>query len=114
MTDSKPLTEDDIYRASTQYKFWSFTADSLASLRASTNSLAAARVRDAMRRAKSSGGASGPADSVECLTVDEEQKLVGFYCEQAMKLADFCEFPTNIKVRLGSRRRRLPTLTLCL
>ena len=35
---------------------------------------------------------------VDCLTVEEEQKLVGFYCVKAMQFADFCEFPTNVKV----------------
>lgn len=37
---------------------------------------------------------------VECLTVEEELKLVNYYCEKAMDLADFCSFPTNVKVSL--------------
>lgn len=40
---------------------------------------------------------------VDCLTVEEEQKLVGYYCIQAIKLADFCDFPSNVKVTLCNR-----------
>lgn len=92
------LTEDDIYRKSTQYRLWSYTAESLAALRTETNSLAIARVKEAIRRANKNDDGSDPAELVDCLTVEEEQKLVGFYCVQAMDFADFCEFPTNIKV----------------
>ncbi|MCJ1304032.1 hypothetical protein MMC08_006844 [Hypocenomyce scalaris] len=110
------MAEDDIYRTSTQYRLWSFTAESLASLRSTTNSLAADRVRAAIKRlrqSQSSGTDAAPADEiagesgdarqvqehnqVDCLSVEEEKKLVGYYCSRAMELADFCDFPTNVK-----------------
>ncbi|KAL9129703.1 MAG: hypothetical protein Q9217_001906 [Psora testacea] len=98
------LSEDDIYRTSTQYRLWAFNPESLASSRSTTNSLAADRVRAAMRCVREqkvaddgSNTESGDAAMVDCLTVDEEQKLVGFYCIKAMQLADFCDFPTNVK-----------------
>jgi cyclin H len=99
------MTEDEIYRASTQYRLWSYTEASLASLRAATNSLAATRVKNAIDRLhadKEDGGEASQSESshreVDCLTVEEEQKLVNFYCIKAMDLSDFCEFPTNVKV----------------
>lgn len=102
------MTEDELYRTTTQYRLWSYTAETLASLRSKTNSLAASRVRDAIRRVRlekegSKGQGEGAQQTehdgeVDCLTVEEEQKLLGFYCGQAMDLADFCEFPTNVKV----------------
>lgn len=107
------LTEDDIYRASSQYRLWSFTPESLASLRATTNALAADAVRKAIRtlhhnraavRAEDEAGEDGETGNtnsvqeVNCLTVEEEQKLIGFYCVQAMHVADFCDYPTNVKV----------------
>lgn len=104
------MTEDDIYRTSTQYRLWSFTRESLASLRSTTNASAADGVRAAIRsqhvgqagsdpaREGSNDKPSDPAKEVDCLTVEEEQKLVGFYCVKAMQFADFCEFPTNVKV----------------
>lgn len=99
------MTEDDLYRTSTQYRLWSFTADTLVSLRTSTNAVAAERVRAAIQRAREaaaskngSEAARTPSGEIDCLTVEEEQKLVAFYCVQAMKLADFCSLPTNVKV----------------
>lgn len=108
------MTEDDIYRTSTQYRLWSFTPESLASLRATTNATAADGVRAAIRaldgakeegKVAENGGSDGipasqfgEAREVDCLTVEEEQKLVGFYCMKTIEFADFCEFPTNVKV----------------
>ena len=102
------MIEDEVYRSTTQYRLWSYTDQALASLRSTTNSRAAARVRDAIRRLRleresssKQHGQSGQidqSDDIDCLTVEEEQKLVGFYCVKAMDFADFCEFPTNVKV----------------
>ncbi len=108
------MTEDEIYRTSTQYRLWSFTPESLASLRSTTNATAADGVRAAIRaldavKADShlaeNGGKDGALASeggetreVDCLTVEEEQKLVGFYCMKTIEFAEFCEFPTNVKV----------------
>lgn len=108
------MTEDEIYRTSTQYRLWSFTPESLASLRSTTNATAADGVRAAIRaldaaKAESNLAENGENDiaaasergqtrEVDCLTVEEEQKLVGFYCMKTIEFADFCEFPTNVKV----------------
>lgn len=46
------MLEDDIYRTSSQYRLWSFTKDSLQSIRTNTNSLASERVRAAIHRAQ--------------------------------------------------------------
>lgn len=102
------LTEDDIYRTSTQYRLWSYTRESLASLRATTNAAAANAVRAAIKSAHNNTDAgdgqqirqASPPKEIQCLTVEEEQKLVGFYCVRAMDFANFCDFPTNVKVML--------------
>ena len=110
------MAEDDIYRTSTQYRIWSFTQESLASLRSSTNSSAAESVRAAVHKLHSIKSAGKDGDEaqdgqsvreVDRLTVEEEQKLVGFYCVRAMQFADFCEFPTNVKVHLVSHCSKL-------
>ena len=90
------MDEDDVYRTSTQFRYWSYTPESLEEVRARTNSAAAARVRDAIQRLRK--GPDGNDEAVDCLTVEEEQKLVSFYCMQAMEFADFCGFPTIVKV----------------
>ncbi|KAM0804808.1 cyclin-like protein [Usnea florida] len=100
------MSEDDIYRTSTQYRLWSFTRESLASLRSTTNASAAEGVRAAIQSQRGQAASTThdeknstrpDAKEVDCLTVEEEQKLVGFYCIKAMQFADFCEFPTNVK-----------------
>ena len=78
-----------------------------------TNQSAADGVRAALKSINSqqTGGASEGQSSdseatrpthyikeVDCLSVEEELKLVGFYCVKTMQFADFCEFPTNVKV----------------
>ena len=109
------MTEDEIYRSSTQFRLWSYTEESLASLRATTNSLAATRVKDAIRRLRTKDGTEddmeedGPPKNrnqrdVNCLTVEEELKLVSFYCVTAMEFAKFIAFPTNVMVCKGCLR----------
>ena len=99
------LTEDDRYRASTQYRLWSFTVPSLSSLRAITNATAAEGVRTAVKNLHLQKAKSNPEfqdgsqlAEIDCLTVDEEQRLVGYYCLKTMLFADFSKFPTHVKV----------------
>jgi hypothetical protein len=39
-----------------------------------------------------------PEGEVDCLTVDEELKLVAFYCRQTLQLGDHLKVPTDVKV----------------
>ena len=45
------------------------------------------------------------------MTIEEEQKLVQFYCIKAVQLADFLEFPTNVKVQIPCCGQALHLLT---
>lgn len=108
------MTEDEIYRTSTQYRLWSFTQASLLSLRSATNGLATEDVKAAIRSLHCSKASTlstqmddnisdanskvDPSSGVDCLTVEEEQKLIGFYCTRALKFGKFCDFPTNVQV----------------
>lgn len=107
------MIEDDIYRTSSQYRLWSFTQDSLRSLRDTTNAVASDRVRAARRRmqpASSAAATPNPSGSdtdskrdekpVECLTPDEEQDLVRYYCEQTLELGERYRpaIPTIVRV----------------
>ncbi|KAI9369686.1 cyclin-like protein [Aspergillus egyptiacus] len=112
------MIEDDIYRTSTQFRLWSFTEESLRSLREKTNSLASDRVRDALRRARearqsansSAAGTPNPNGSdvdgkaaeekdIECLTPEEEQDLVRYFCEQIIQLGESYKPPLPTIVR---------------
>jgi cyclin H len=106
------VTEDDMYRASTQYRLWNFTPERLAALRQKTNSMAREHVKAALKRKRKSskknpgGGASEnddtEADDVEIdfLTVDEERTLIDFFCVNLVTLARHSSFqlPTNVVV----------------
>ena len=102
------MTEDEVYRTSSQFRLWSFTEANLAELRATTNAGAAESVRAAiksLRHAQASNGTDGASNGpyvaidIDCLTVEEEQKLVQFYCLKAIEFSDFCQYPTVVKVR---------------
>ncbi|KAF2490355.1 cyclin-like protein [Lophium mytilinum] len=104
------LTEDEIYRSSTQFRLWSFTPGPLASLRATTNSTATQRVKAAVKRLRESrtqsetnseaeNGTSTPVNfnrEPDCLTTEEEMKVVEAFCERAIKLGEFLKFPSNV------------------
>lgn len=124
------MTEDELYRASTQYRLWNFTPERLASLRASTNALAVESVKAAIERKRAAkqaastdvsatasdadGNGSGSGNGktvaskvdkeVQCLTSVEEKKLVDFYCSNVLKFAALppLELPINVTVYCGS------------
>lgn len=100
-------TEDDLYRASSQYRHWNFTPERLAALRQKTNDLAKDHVRLALRRKRtpiSADGTTSPEQDekqdVDFLTVDEEKALVDYVCLQLMGMAqlDSIKFPINVTV----------------
>lgn len=117
------MIEDDSYRASSQYRYWSYTKESLSRIRHNTNDLASERVRAAFRRAQrtaANGAADANADTdadhgqkrqsssiaedlveVQTLTVDEELKIVEWGCQKIMDMGEAMNprIPTSIVVR---------------
>jgi cyclin H len=107
------VTEDDMYRASTQYRLWNFTPERLAALRQKTNSMAREHVKAALKRKRKSAKnpvgtrenderSPSEAEDVEIdfLTVDEERTLIDFFCVNLVTLAKHSSFqlPTNVVV----------------
>ena len=122
------MIEDDAYRASSQYRYWSYTKESLSRIRHNTNDLASERVRAAFRRAQTAAKTSrnGTTDSntdadanvdnektqlspdvgedlveIQTLTVDEELKIVEWGCQKIMDMGEAMNprIPTAIVVR---------------
>lgn len=115
------LTEDDLYRDSTQFRNWSFTSQQLAAQRLKTNLQAAERVKANVARQRAQRAQPVESDSlssgvdnasgantpnavssdreVDCLTADEELKIVNEFCERAIKLGEHCRFPFEVTVR---------------
>jgi cyclin H len=116
------LSEDDLYRTTTQFRHWSFTIQQLASQRLKTNVQAAERVKANVARQRaqrlqqaesdsvSSGvengsGAntplpdrSGDVKEVDCLTAEEELTVVNEFCDRALQLGAHCQFPIEVTV----------------
>lgn len=109
---SPKMIEDTIYRTSSQYRVWSYTEESLQSLRASTNTIASDRVRVTLRRTRdapqSATGTPQPGSDVDskeekpidCLTPEEELVFVRYYCESLLELGDEYKppLPTTLRV----------------
>jgi cyclin H len=106
------MIEDEIYRTSSQYRYWSYTRTSLAELRRTTNQLASDRVRAAVRRsrlakfgrkaAEEGHNDGNEADAeIDTLTVDEELKIVRWGCSKIVEMGEAMtpRIPMNIVVR---------------
>lgn len=117
------MIEDDIYRASSQFRLWSYTESSLQALRATTNSIASERVRAAFRRTRetelstTSSAARTPQPGsetesklpekkdIECLTPEEDLVMVRYYCEAILDLGETYRPPLPTMVRVGLAMR---------
>jgi cyclin H len=120
------MIEDEIYKASTQFRIWSYTNESLRSLRADTNAAACERLRAVQHRAREAPRSATPSTSgnltpnpsdsetkveailakdVDCLSAEEELMFLRYYCEQALELGDNYKppLPTMVRVSYGSR-----------
>ena len=115
-TMTQPLSEDDIYRTSTQYRLWSFSPETLAALRKKTHELAIERARrysgqrlvgnviESVTNGDGSAQQYGEVNGghIEYLTEEEELRLVQRYCDQIRTTSDHFKWPVNVKVqRLG-------------
>lgn len=108
------MIEDDTYRTSSQYRYWSFTRETLAALRQDTNHVAAERVRTAIRRARDAKklgdessrevGKSEPRGfdntTIETLTVQEELKIVSWFSSKIIEVGGAMEPPIPMEIRV--------------
>lgn len=82
------LSEDDLYRTSTQYRLWSFSPEQLDAQRKKTHELALARARQYQQNAAISQD--------DLLTQEEELGLVNRYCTVTTLMAERLKFPNNV------------------
>ncbi len=108
------MLEDNVYRNSSQYRYWSYTWESLALMRQATNDLASERVKEAIKRSQSAhkaenvvesdtmkteeGGSAHP--TIETLTVQEELKIVRWGCSMIIEMGARMQpqIPTEVTV----------------
>ena len=95
------LSEDDIYRTSSQYRFWSFSPERLNLLRKKTHDLAVERARRhaGQHNGDVAIGTTSNGEEMDRLTEDEEMRLVQRYCDQIRTTSDHFKWPINVKVR---------------
>ncbi|CAK4033112.1 Cyclin mcs2 [Lecanosticta acicola] len=89
------LSEDDLYRTSTQYRLWSFSPEQLAAQRKKTHELALARAK-LYQQHGSANGEPEPVTPADCLTAEEELGLVRRYCIVLSKMAARMNIPPLI------------------
>lgn len=90
------MIEDDGYRASSQYRLWSFTQEQLHTQRSETNRIASDKVHRAFSRARlteSNGNneTTSTHPTIDTLTVDEEQQIVRWGCEKILEMKAILE-----------------------
>ena len=108
------MIEDEAYRTSSQYRYWSYTRENLATLRQETNHHASERVRSAIRRARDAErrdrdvkdgvkSTQGDSDSglIETLTVGEELKLVSWFSSKIIEIGGAMEPPIPMEIRVS-------------
>jgi cyclin H len=86
--------EDDAYRQSTQFRYFTFTPNKLSELRQRTNQLATQHLNEQIQSALQAGDISDGVQDLlerEPLTAEEELKLVSYYITQSAAICDhFC------------------------
>ncbi|GAB7322983.1 hypothetical protein MBLNU13_g05513t1 [Cladosporium sp. NU13] len=96
------LTEDDIYRTSSQFRIWSFSPESLAARRAKTHEIAIERIERQRNKGASDalgGDQNGQqgGERLDYLTEHEELRLVQKYCDMIRATNDNLSWPANVK-----------------
>lgn len=92
------LTEDDIYRTSSQFRLWSFSPESLAERRRKTHEIAIERI-ERQRNHGANGASNGEQEKADYLTEEEELRLVQRYCDMIRVTNDHLNWPANVKVQ---------------
>lgn len=97
------ITDDDLYRHSSQYRLWSFTTDGLKEKRTLINENATVKVRESLTKYiedKQDILSERELQTIQSkatpLTPEEELKLVGFYTKKVQVIAQHLNLPTEV------------------
>lgn len=106
------LTEDDIYRTSTQHRLWSFSPTTLAAQRKQTHDLAVKRAEHYLSHQQN--GASNGDQATELLTEAEELALLLRYTTQLRSTSDHFKWPIQVKHTAVQYLRRFYLTNSCM
>lgn len=103
---STVLSEDDLYRTSTQYRLWSFSPEGLAALRTKTHNIA-------VRRARQYTNAEDDSEP-EHLSEEEELRLIQKYTDTLRITADHLKIPQTVKATAAQYLKRFYLSNSCM
>lgn len=87
---TKEITDDDLYRHTSQYRIWSFTKEEFQQKKYQTWKTAADKITTAIH-------VKGLQDEVECLSLEEEDKLTRIYVSKVDAIARIFHLPSQVR-----------------
>ena len=99
--------EDAAYLQSTQYRYFTFTPQTLSRIRQNTNALASTRLDESMQSAIAAGDMTPLTNHPSPLTAEEELKLVSYYLTTSVALCDHFNTGSDIRATTLSYLQRL-------
>ncbi|QHS76751.1 TFIIH complex kinase subunit CCL1 [Saccharomyces paradoxus] len=107
----KRISDDDLYRHSSQYRMWSYTRDQLQEKRIDTNARAIAYIEENLLKFRETHDLTEEEIKVlEAkaipLTMEEELDLVNFYAKKVQVIAQHLNLPTEVVATAISFFRR--------
>jgi cyclin H len=87
---TKEITDDDLYRHTSQYRTWSFTVEEFQAKKYQTWKKAADTITAEIRE-------KGLEDEVECLSLEEEDKLIRIYVSKVEAIAQLFHLPSQVR-----------------
>ncbi|VVT54519.1 uncharacterized protein SAPINGB_P004116 [Magnusiomyces paraingens] len=101
----EPISDDDLYRHSSQFRIWSLTPEELESKRRAVYERACRNVPGAIAKDK-----NVPETSIEVLSYEEEQQLIQYYSTKLLLLGDGLQQPTQVSATALSYFRKFYTV----
>lgn len=97
----EPVSDDDLYRHSSQFRIWSLTPEELEKKRRTIYDAACSTVPKKIATEKNL-----PESSVEVLSFEDEQQLVQYYSAKLLMLGDVLQLSTQVKATALSYFRK--------
>lgn len=99
----KRISDDDLYRHSSQYRMWSYTVDNLRQKREQVNKKASEIIKQNLEAFIGSSSDGMETEELETLkvkayplTMEEELKLINFYSKKVQVIAQHLNLPTEV------------------
>jgi len=99
----KRISDDDLYRHSSQYRIWSFTKDNLRERRQQTNQRAIALINEKLGKFIEEKKSTLTEDELQTLrakasplSMEEEFQLINFYSKKVQVIAQHLNLPTEV------------------